>query len=118
MSDGERLRASWGRTRPAVAEGGLEDGQRWELIFFFSASDTTRHNPHPDVASDFQLSPGLSAFTLPSPSGINELIHKSKSSSCHLDALPTVLVRAYLPSLLHLIADLINSSLATGITPI
>ncbi|KAK7124121.1 hypothetical protein R3I93_022282 [Phoxinus phoxinus] len=59
----------------------------------------------------------LSAFTLPSVNEINELILKSKISTCRLDPLPTVLVKATVSFLSPLITNIIHSSLTTGIVP-
>ncbi|XP_058247456.1 uncharacterized protein LOC131354152 [Hemibagrus wyckioides] len=60
----------------------------------------------------------FSAFQFPTNSDISDLIHKSKSSTCSLHPLPTVLVKACLPSLIPLISAIICSSLTTGIVPI
>ncbi|XP_030249301.1 uncharacterized protein LOC115567150 [Sparus aurata] len=48
---------------------------------------------------------------------VSDLIRKSKPSTCQLDPLPTVLVKACLPSLVPLISAIIHSSLSTGTVP-
>uniref|UniRef100_A0A8P4GUB4 Reverse transcriptase domain-containing protein n=1 Tax=Dicentrarchus labrax TaxID=13489 RepID=A0A8P4GUB4_DICLA len=75
-----------------------------------SSSHST--SPEPCLTSH-----SLSFFQLPSDSDISDLILKSKPSTCQLDPLPTVLVKACLPSLLPLISAIIHSSLSTGIVP-
>ncbi|XP_051933602.1 uncharacterized protein LOC127608524 [Hippocampus zosterae] len=60
----------------------------------------------------------FSSFELPQLSLISDLIIKSKTSSCQLDPLPTVLVKSCLHSLLPFISAIIHSSLSTGIVPV
>uniref|UniRef100_A0A3Q3FPG6 Reverse transcriptase domain-containing protein n=2 Tax=Labrus bergylta TaxID=56723 RepID=A0A3Q3FPG6_9LABR len=64
------------------------------------------------------LSHSLSSFKLPSVAEISDLIQKSKPSTCPLDPLPTVLVKACLPPLSSLIMVIIHSSLTSGLVPI
>uniref|UniRef100_A0A8C6VYT0 Reverse transcriptase domain-containing protein n=1 Tax=Nothobranchius furzeri TaxID=105023 RepID=A0A8C6VYT0_NOTFU len=59
----------------------------------------------------------FSIFQLPSDSEISHIIHKSKSSTCLLDPLPTALIKSCLPSLLPLVSALIHASLSSGIVP-
>uniref|UniRef100_A0A671W446 Reverse transcriptase domain-containing protein n=1 Tax=Sparus aurata TaxID=8175 RepID=A0A671W446_SPAAU len=59
----------------------------------------------------------FSCFQLPTSAEISDLIRKSKPSTCQLDPLPTVLVKACLPSLVPLISAIIHSSLSTGTVP-
>uniref|UniRef100_A0A672YNT6 Reverse transcriptase domain-containing protein n=1 Tax=Sphaeramia orbicularis TaxID=375764 RepID=A0A672YNT6_9TELE len=75
-----------------------------------SNSSTVTPDPHPPTHS-------LSTSDLPSLDEISELIHKSKPSTCQLDPLPTVLVKACLPSLAPFITAIIHSSLTTGTVP-
>uniref|UniRef100_A0A8C6Q775 Reverse transcriptase domain-containing protein n=1 Tax=Nothobranchius furzeri TaxID=105023 RepID=A0A8C6Q775_NOTFU len=59
----------------------------------------------------------FSSLQLPSDSEISDIIHKSKSSTCLLDPLPTALVKSCPPSLLPLVSALIHASLSSGIVP-
>lgn len=59
----------------------------------------------------------FSSFQLPNDLQISDLIRKSKPSTCHLDPLPTTLVKSCLPSVLPLISAIIHSSLTTGTVP-
>lgn len=70
-------------------------------------------------SSDFQISfcHPFSDFTLPSSAEITNLVHKSKSSTCQLDPLPTILVKTCIHSLTPLLTAIIHSSLTTGIVP-
>uniref|UniRef100_A0A3B3INT1 Reverse transcriptase domain-containing protein n=1 Tax=Oryzias latipes TaxID=8090 RepID=A0A3B3INT1_ORYLA len=76
-------------------------------------------NPDPDLAPPirFDTHHSFLSFSLPSVNEIAELIKHSKSSTSQLDPLPTVLVKATLPSLSPLITNVIQSSLTTGIVP-
>ena len=56
-------------------------------------------------------------FSLPTEDFISELITKSNSSTCHLDPIPTSLVKTCLPALTPLITSIIKSSLSTGTVP-
>lgn len=51
----------------------------------------------------------LSNFELPAINEISSLIHKAKTSTCHLDPLPTSLVKAYLPFPSPLITSIVHS---------
>uniref|UniRef100_A0A669BMF3 Reverse transcriptase domain-containing protein n=1 Tax=Oreochromis niloticus TaxID=8128 RepID=A0A669BMF3_ORENI len=84
------------------------------------------HKIHQDLVSDVPFSSScviplpshcFSAFQLPSVTDISDFICKSKPSTCQLDPIPTVLVKACLPSLLPLISSIICSSLTTGTAP-
>ncbi|KAJ0022557.1 hypothetical protein NQD34_014691 [Periophthalmus magnuspinnatus] len=59
----------------------------------------------------------LSSFTLPSVTQISTFIRNSKSSTCQLDPLPTVLIKTSIPVLSPLITDIIHSSLTSGTVP-
>ena len=48
---------------------------------------------------------------------ITEIVTKSSKATCILDPIPTSLLHDLLPVLAPLIADLVNSSLATGVFP-
>ncbi len=48
---------------------------------------------------------------------MSKLIHKSNSSTCLLDPIPTHLVKACLPSLCPLITCIVHTSLSSGIVP-
>uniref|UniRef100_A0A669BHD9 Reverse transcriptase domain-containing protein n=1 Tax=Oreochromis niloticus TaxID=8128 RepID=A0A669BHD9_ORENI len=97
------------------------------LISFFTCKISDIHRQlnslgAPDSEVDFLVRPLsscqlFSSFTLPSITDVSNLIKKSKSSTCQLDPLPTVLVKACLPSLAPLITNIIHSSLNTGIVP-
>uniref|UniRef100_A0AAZ1XVH5 Reverse transcriptase domain-containing protein n=1 Tax=Oreochromis aureus TaxID=47969 RepID=A0AAZ1XVH5_OREAU len=65
----------------------------------------------------FLLLEPFSTFHLPDLSDISEFICKSKPATCHLDPMPTGLVKSCLSSLLPLISAIIHSSLTTGIVP-
>lgn len=65
----------------------------------------------------FLLFEPFSTFHLPDLSDISEFICKSKPATCHLDPMPTGLVKSCLSSLLPLISAIIHSSLTTGIVP-
>lgn len=65
--------------------------------------------PTPSIPSEL-----LSSFQLHTTSEISDLIHNSKPSTCQLDPLPSVLVKAGLPSLVPLISAI---SLSTGSLP-
>uniref|UniRef100_A0A8C6LY00 Reverse transcriptase domain-containing protein n=1 Tax=Nothobranchius furzeri TaxID=105023 RepID=A0A8C6LY00_NOTFU len=59
----------------------------------------------------------FSSFSLPSVTEILNLIRESKSFTCQLDPLPTVLLKACLPSLVPLTSTIIYSSLSTRVVP-
>uniref|UniRef100_A0A3B3I5K1 Reverse transcriptase domain-containing protein n=1 Tax=Oryzias latipes TaxID=8090 RepID=A0A3B3I5K1_ORYLA len=65
----------------------------------------------------FTSDDSFSSFTLPTVSQITTLIKKSKPSTCQLDPLPTILVKATAPSLCPLITNIIHASLSSGIVP-
>lgn len=70
------------------------------LISFFTRKISDIHRQLNSVGAsnsevDFLFPP---RFPLPSITDVSNLIIKSKSSTCHLDPLPTVLVKACLPS--------------------
>uniref|UniRef100_A0A3B3IPM6 Reverse transcriptase domain-containing protein n=1 Tax=Oryzias latipes TaxID=8090 RepID=A0A3B3IPM6_ORYLA len=92
--------------------------------FFNSKIENIHHellvNPDPDLAPPILFDThhhSFLSFSLPSVNEIAELIKHSKSSTSQLDPLPTVLVKATLPSLSPLITNVIQSSLTTGIVP-
>jgi len=59
----------------------------------------------------------FSNFELPSVDLITKLIIKSKSSTCSLDPLPTVLVKSCIHSISHIITAIVCSSLSTASVP-
>lgn len=63
------------------------------------------------------LSRLFSSFSLPSAAEIVDIIRNSKQTTCQLDPLPTILVKACLPSLASRITNIIHSSLTSGIVP-
>uniref|UniRef100_A0A8C7Z8K8 Reverse transcriptase domain-containing protein n=1 Tax=Oryzias sinensis TaxID=183150 RepID=A0A8C7Z8K8_9TELE len=92
--------------------------------FFNSKIENIHHellvNPDPDLAPPILFDThhhSFLSFSLPSVNEIAELIKHSKSLTSQLDPLPTVLVKATLPSLSPLITNVIQSSLITGIVP-
>ncbi|XP_037387773.1 uncharacterized protein LOC119261863 [Pygocentrus nattereri] len=68
--------------------------------------------------SSLSVCHSFSTFTLPSLSDVINIIHKSNSSTCQLDPLPTKLVKACLPTLAPLITTIICSSLNNGTVPL
>ena len=60
----------------------------------------------------------FNSFRQVSEDEITEIIAKSPSKSCELDALPTSLLKDSLPDVISSIAKIINVSLSTGIVPI
>ncbi len=98
-----------------------------ELMSFFSDKISAIHqhlassanpyfNPLHSVPTDTPLII-FSSFTLPSELEMYKLIHKSNSSTCLLDPIPTHLVKACLPSLSPLITRIVYTSLSSGIIP-
>ncbi len=91
------------------------------MSFFNNKIQTIHLNLGSDsssVTSDLHLpTQPFSSFELPTLSEISNLIHKSKSTTCQLDPLPTVLVKSRLPSLTPLISAIIHSFLTSGTVP-
>uniref|UniRef100_A0A3B5PRX1 Reverse transcriptase domain-containing protein n=2 Tax=Xiphophorus maculatus TaxID=8083 RepID=A0A3B5PRX1_XIPMA len=93
------------------------------LMSFFDSKILKIHqklSSQPFPCSVFELSPpahSFSSFQLPTTSEITSLIHKSNSSTCLLDPLPTVLVKACASTIIPLISTIIHSSLSTGKVP-
>ena len=77
-----------------------------QIHLYLGPSSSVSTSPEPCLTSH-----SFSFLQLPSDSDISDLILKSKPSTCQLDPLPTVLVKAFLPSLLPLISAIIHSSL-------
>lgn len=71
----------------------------------------------PWINDPCEISSKLSEFIPVNEQTVIDIIHKSKSSSCLLDPLPTTLVKVCLPSLAPLITNIINTSLSTGTVP-
>lgn len=67
-----------------------------------------------NTCSDQPLISTLSTFKLPSTEEVVRCIHKSKSTTCRLDPIPTHMVKACLPSLF---TNIIYSLLVSGIVP-
>uniref|UniRef100_A0A8C6L9J3 Reverse transcriptase domain-containing protein n=1 Tax=Nothobranchius furzeri TaxID=105023 RepID=A0A8C6L9J3_NOTFU len=95
------------------------------LVSFFTSKISNIHQQlHATTDPVSEVEPILttpshlfSSFSLPSATEISNLIRESKSSACLLDPLPTVLLKACLPSLVPLISTIIYSSLSTGVVP-
>ena len=63
------------------------------------------------------ISSHLSSFMPTTTGAITKLVSKSACKSCMLDPIPTNLLKAYLSSLAPAIADIVNVSIATGVSP-
>ncbi|KAJ0012115.1 hypothetical protein NQD34_013090 [Periophthalmus magnuspinnatus] len=93
------------------------------LAAFFTTKIQLIHqqlNPsvsNPPVSSSASPMHLLSSFTLPSVTQISTFIRNSKSSTCQLDPLPTVLIKTSIPALSPLITEIIHSSLTSGTVP-
>ncbi|XP_014864104.1 PREDICTED: uncharacterized protein LOC106930827 [Poecilia mexicana] len=93
------------------------------LMSFFDSKILKIHqqlSSQPFPCSAYELSPpahSFSSFQLPTTSEITSLIHKSNLSTCLLDPLPTVLVKACASTIIPLISTIIHSSLSTGTVP-
>ena len=83
-----------------------------QIHLHLGSSSSLSFSPEPCLTSH-----SFFFFQLPSDSDVSDFILKFKPSTCHLDPLPTVLVKACLPSLFPLISAIIHSSLSTGIVP-
>lgn len=77
------------------------------------SSPTLNDNPSPPIAPPQPLS----SFSTITNETVRDLVTKAKSTTCLLDPMPTPLVKACLPTLCPLIANIINTSLLTGIVP-
>ncbi|XP_040912341.1 uncharacterized protein LOC121193970 isoform X1 [Toxotes jaculatrix] len=92
------------------------------LPFFHSKIDSI----HRQLASTHSLSEpelnpstshSLSSFSPLSPFDVSKLFSTTKLTTCHLDPIPSSLIKACLPSLIPLITSIINTSLTTGSVP-
>lgn len=81
------------------------------------SANTMQTNPQSARSLSLPTSTVFCEFSLQTENHISEIITKSNDFTCHLDPIPTPLVKACLPSIISRVTSIINSSLSTGIVP-
>ncbi|KAK6168847.1 hypothetical protein SNE40_020019 [Patella caerulea] len=77
-------------------------------------TETSGHVHHKNLSSDV---PTLSHFQQVSVSEVAKIIKQSSSKSCSLDPLPTILLKECLPTIVPIMADIINTCICKQTVP-
>ena len=77
------------------------------------------HQPWQDISTPAACPPQhhLSCFAPLDNAQVTDLVSTAKPSSCHLDPMPSTLVKACLPTLCNTITTIINTSLQSRVVP-